>query len=191
MHETDGRYREMAEAELLEAARSYADLNDGAQAAMRAEFARRGIEAPLVEDGDEMEARRLVTVARYRDLSEAIVARTMLESAGIGVYLRDENLVRLDWQISNFIGGLRLQVDENGRGAGAGAAGGAGGGHGLARGWGGICAAAMPGVRVGGDYVRGGVAGGGADLTLRRGAAAAGWAKETWRCETCGVALGR
>jgi hypothetical protein len=54
---------------------------------------------------------QLVTVRRYRDLSEAIVARSLLESAGIHADLCDENLVRLDWQISNFIGGLRLQVE--------------------------------------------------------------------------------
>lgn len=43
-------------------------------------------------------------------MSEAIVARSLLESAGIKVDLCDENLVRLDWQVSNFIGGIRLQV---------------------------------------------------------------------------------
>ena len=53
----------------------------------------------------------VVTIKRYRDLSEAIVARSLLESAGIFVVLCDENLVRLDWQISNFIGGIRLQVN--------------------------------------------------------------------------------
>ena len=53
----------------------------------------------------------LITIRRYRDLSEAIVARSLLESSGIPAYLCDENLVRLDWQISNFIGGIRLQVE--------------------------------------------------------------------------------
>jgi hypothetical protein len=52
-----------------------------------------------------------VTIRRYRDLSEAIVARSLLESSGIEVNLRDENLVRLNWQISNMIGGIRLEVE--------------------------------------------------------------------------------
>jgi hypothetical protein len=52
-----------------------------------------------------------VTIRRYRDLSEAIVARCLLESSGIEVNLRDENLVRLEWQISNLIGGIRLEVE--------------------------------------------------------------------------------
>jgi hypothetical protein len=53
----------------------------------------------------------LTTIRQYRDLSEAIVARCLLESGGITVTLRDENLVRLDWQVSNFIGGIRLEVE--------------------------------------------------------------------------------
>ncbi len=51
-----------------------------------------------------------VTVERFRDLSAAIVARSALEAAEIPCYLRDENTVRMDWQISNFIGGMRLDV---------------------------------------------------------------------------------
>jgi hypothetical protein len=108
------RFPEMGEPELLKLARDYESLTEPAQAAMRAEFARRGMEAPLVEDSETAVPthRKLVTLRQYRDLSEAIVARGMLESAGINVFLQDENLVRLDWQVSNFIGGIRLQVDE-------------------------------------------------------------------------------
>jgi Putative prokaryotic signal transducing protein len=58
----------------------------------------------------DAEFRDLVTIRRYRDLSEAIIARGAIESAGIFCFLKDENLVRLDWQISNMIGGIRLQV---------------------------------------------------------------------------------
>jgi len=109
--EFEVRYTEMRDEELLELAREYESLTEPAQAALRTEFARRGMEAPLVEDDPGTpENRKLVTLRRYRDLSEAIVARGMLESAGIEVFLQDENLVRLDWQVSNFIGGIRLQV---------------------------------------------------------------------------------
>ncbi len=103
----------MNEGELLNLAASYGSLVEPAQEALRGEFARRGMEAPVIEGDDdrvEVTSQRLVTVRRYRDTSEAIVARTVLESAGMFCFLRDENLVRLDWQISNFIGGLRLQV---------------------------------------------------------------------------------
>lgn len=103
------RYRRMAEHELFALAHAYDTLTDEAQTALRTEFARRGLQPPLKDDY-EPAGTRLVTIRRYRDLSEGIVARSMLESAGIHVELRDENLIRLDWQVSNFIGGLRLQV---------------------------------------------------------------------------------
>jgi hypothetical protein len=105
-------YAKLGELELLELAHSYDSLTDPAQAALRAEFARRNLEPPYIEEkDDEADRRSLVTVRRYRDLSEAIVARSLLESAAIYVFLRDENLVRLDWQVSNFVGGIRLQVE--------------------------------------------------------------------------------
>jgi hypothetical protein len=104
-------YARMWETELLELAQDYASLTETAQVILRAEFARRNLEPPILEDKPEAGQRDLVIIRRYRDLSEAIVARTMLESAGIYVFLRDENLVRLDWQVSNFIGGIRLEVE--------------------------------------------------------------------------------
>jgi hypothetical protein len=104
-------YSKMSERELMALARGYDTLTDDAQTALRAEFSKRSLEPPLLEPEQFPEKHNLVTIRRYRDLSEAIVARSMLESAGIPVNLRDENLVRLDWQVSNFIGGIRLQVE--------------------------------------------------------------------------------
>jgi hypothetical protein len=106
------QYAQMSESELMELARSYDGLEGFAQAALRAEFARRGLEPPLVEEPEQPEFRRLVTVQRYRDLTEAFLGRSLLESAGIAAWVADENLVRLNWFYSNFVGGLRLQVDE-------------------------------------------------------------------------------
>ncbi|MGD0683302.1 MAG: DUF2007 domain-containing protein [Terracidiphilus sp.] len=105
-------YAQMSETELMELAQSYGGLLEIAQTALRAEFARRGLEPPLVEEPEEWEFRRLVTVRRYRDLAEAYVARSLLESAGIPAWIADENLVRMDWFYSNLVGGMRLQVDE-------------------------------------------------------------------------------
>jgi hypothetical protein len=106
------KYSHMTEPELMALARDYDSLADPAQTALRAEFSHRNLEPPLVDEPATFEQRKLVTVKRYRDFSEAIVARSMLESAGITVYLFDENVVRLDWQISNMIGGIRVQVEE-------------------------------------------------------------------------------
>lgn len=105
-------YAGMSEAELLDLGRIYDSLVDPAQTALRAEFARRHLQPPMIDAGQELADRRLVTIRRFRDLSEAVVARGVVESAGIFCFLRDENMVRLDWQISNMIGGLRLQVSE-------------------------------------------------------------------------------
>lgn len=108
------RYKEMSETELMDLARKYDDLTDPAQAALRAEFARRGMEPPLIEEevepGLDEDDPELVTVGQYRDMPEAVVARAALEQAGIKCFLRDENTVRMDWVLSNAIGGLRLQV---------------------------------------------------------------------------------
>jgi ribosomal protein S27AE len=107
------RYRVMSETELMNLARAYDDLVDAAQAALRAEFARRGLEPPLVEEEEgplpDDEAGP-VTVGQYRDLPEALVSRAVLEQAGIQSFLSDENTVRTNWTLSNAVGGIRLQV---------------------------------------------------------------------------------
>ena len=102
----------MGEMELMELAQSYDRLLENAQAALRAEFARRGLEPPEVEEKGVLEFRSVVTLRRYRDLAEAMVARAVLESAGIEAWIADENLVRMDWFYSNMVGGMRLQVAE-------------------------------------------------------------------------------
>ena len=106
------QYAQMSETELMELAGSYDGLVEIAQVALRAEFARRGLEPPLVEDPEVLDFRRLVTVRHYRDLPNAFLGRSLLESAGISAWIADEHLVRMDWFYSNLVGGLRLQVDE-------------------------------------------------------------------------------
>jgi hypothetical protein len=106
------QYAQMSETELMEMAHSYDGLLEIAQVALRAEFSRRGLEPPLVEEPEEPEFRRLVTVRSYRDLTEAFLGRSLLESAGIPAWIADEHLVRMVWFYSNLVGGMRLQVDE-------------------------------------------------------------------------------
>lgn len=104
------QYKAMPEAQLIAVGRRYEEFQEEVKALIRAEFARRSLEPPLLEDEDEGEPEELVTVAQYRDASEAIVARALLESEGIACFLQDENLVRMDWLWSNLIGGMRLKV---------------------------------------------------------------------------------
>jgi len=105
-------YHSMSEEELESLRSEWHSLIPDAQAAILNEFDRRKLkftEPPPPADAG-VEYRNLTTVRRYRDLSEALVARAVIESTGIFCFLKDENLVRLDWQVSNFIGGIRLQV---------------------------------------------------------------------------------
>jgi hypothetical protein len=88
----------------------YSSLTERTQALVRAEYARRSLEAPLIEEEPELDGGGVTVVGRYRDLGEASLARSVLESAGIACYLRDENTVRNDWFWSNLMGGMRLQV---------------------------------------------------------------------------------
>jgi hypothetical protein len=112
------KYAKMSEGELMVLARDYDGLTVVAQTAIRGEFKRRGLEPPLIDETEIVpEWSDLVTVKSFRDLTEATVAQSVLESAGIVAYLFDENVVRLNWGYSNAVGGVRLQVrveDESG-----------------------------------------------------------------------------
>jgi hypothetical protein len=111
-------YQSASDKELIELALTYDSLTEVAQNALRAEFARRGLEPPVIPDpAPEAELLPVVTVQQYRDLTEAQLAMGVLESAGIPCYLRDENTVRTQWLWSNLMGGIRLQVREEDRAA--------------------------------------------------------------------------
>lgn len=64
----------------------------------------------MVEDEEPGTPAEFVTVRAYRDLSEAAVARGVLEQAGIPCELQDVNTVTANWAWSNAIGGVKLQV---------------------------------------------------------------------------------
>jgi hypothetical protein len=106
-------YAGMGDGELMNVARAYDSLVGPAQEALRAEFERRRMKPPLVEDddgGETVDSESLVTVGRYMDVPHAIVPRSVLESAGIFCFLQDENFVRVDWGAAIASGGVRLQV---------------------------------------------------------------------------------
>jgi len=106
-------YAGMTEGEVQRLARHSDSLTEAAWEALEDEFDRRHLEWPEEETPvpwEEIELRKLVTIRQFRDLPEALLAKGSLESAGIECFLADENLVRLDWFISNFIGGIKLSV---------------------------------------------------------------------------------
>jgi hypothetical protein len=61
---------------------------------------------------DQLNFRELVTIRKFRDLPEALLAKGRLESSGIEAFLFDDNMVRMDWLISNLLGGVKLKVEE-------------------------------------------------------------------------------
>lgn len=105
-------YSRESDGELEQIAGQAYDLTDVAREMLRAELAKRGITAPLVEypSGNEVEPRTMVTIRQFRDLPEALLAKGSLESAGIACELVDDNIVRMDWFWSNGVGGVKLQV---------------------------------------------------------------------------------
>src|SRR5947207_2122739 len=77
-----------------------------------------GVEDPNFErdDGepDEAAARpvsgRLVTVAALSTSPQAHACKLRLEAGGVRAYLADDNLIAMDWLLSNAIGGVKVQV---------------------------------------------------------------------------------
>ena len=65
----------------------------------------------LADPSDEVEVRETATVSKFRDLPTALLAKGSVDWAGIECWLVDENLVRIDWFVSNLIGGVKLQVN--------------------------------------------------------------------------------
>ena len=107
-------YSQLSDGDLLRIAERPWDLTDAAWEALEEELERRQLELPeprmvpplVIED-----RRNLVVIRRFRDIPDALLAKGRLESAGVECFLADENMVRLDWFISNLLGGVKLLVD--------------------------------------------------------------------------------
>jgi hypothetical protein len=114
-------YAALSDGELQQLARETGSLTDEARAALALEMSRRDIanegaaEAPA-EAGDSAipgtraELRDLLTIRQFRDLPQALLAKSVLDSAGIECFLGDDNLIRMDWLWSNLLGGIKLRV---------------------------------------------------------------------------------
>ena len=115
-------YSEMTDDELAQILGDEKSLTEVAKAALDAELTSRGItREPAIGDTQAQESPAgnvnaprysgpLVMVKRFRDLPEAAVAKSILDSAEIDSFLADENIVRLDWFYSNLVGGAKLMV---------------------------------------------------------------------------------
>lgn len=105
-------YSRLNDEELARIAGQDFDLSELAQQILRAEIERRGRAIAIASPPgvDVYELNESVTIRKYRDLPEALLAKGSLESAGIESYLADDNIIRLDWFYSNLIGGIKLKV---------------------------------------------------------------------------------
>ena len=105
-------YAGMEDAELQKIGTRPETLTDVARQVLRSEMSKRGMPA-LAERSESDEPERSgppVMIRRYQDLPEALLSKSILESAGIESFLGDENLIRIDWFYSNLVGGIKLLV---------------------------------------------------------------------------------
>ena len=56
------------------------------------------------------EDERFVLLRRFRDLPDAFLFQSILDSADIECFLGDENTIRMNWFWSNLLGGIKLFV---------------------------------------------------------------------------------
>jgi Putative prokaryotic signal transducing protein len=106
-------YAGMEQAELEEIAAQAESLTDVAAQVLRSEMSRRGMTALERNTPGASSAKQSsppVMIRRYQDLPEALLCKSILDSAGIESFLADENLVRIDWFYSNLVGGIKLLV---------------------------------------------------------------------------------
>jgi hypothetical protein len=111
------RYASMTETEVKDLAADAGSLSDAAQWALKVDLSRRGLPIKLAERAPapkkyKKEHSRIVILLKYMTLPEALLAKSILDSAGIESFLGDQNIVRMDWFLSNALGGVKLRVRE-------------------------------------------------------------------------------
>jgi hypothetical protein len=112
----EGLYSKMTDGELEKIAADASSLTDLARAAIQSEMQHRSMHPSATDEAEsaaadsEVSFQHLVLVRRFRDLPEALLAKGSLDSAGIESHLADDNMVRMDWFISNLLGGVKLLV---------------------------------------------------------------------------------
>jgi hypothetical protein len=107
-------YTSMSDLELKDLAEEAWSLTEMGKETLLTELTRRGLNfeletvAPAIP---ETHLRNLVTLRKFRDLPEALLAKGFLESAGVESFLIDETTIRMDWLWSNLLGGVKLCVN--------------------------------------------------------------------------------
>jgi hypothetical protein len=106
-------YASLSDNELEQFASDADSLKQVAREVLQAEFSRRDLKIELRNPFAGAECAipaKLITLCRFRDMPEALLAKSILESAEIECFLGDENIIRQDWFWSNLVGGIKLWV---------------------------------------------------------------------------------
>jgi hypothetical protein len=106
-------YAGMADGELDKLAKEAVSLSEAARDALQLEISRRqtGISPlDLAPPAEKVWPPGPITLRRYRDLPEALLAKSILDSASVECFLADENMIRMNWLLSNLLGGVKLWV---------------------------------------------------------------------------------
>ena len=106
-------YAEKADEELRSLAQQGGTLTDIARTALRHELNRRAIRLPVHEPSPplhQVDLPSVVTLRQFLTVQEALMAKSILDSAGIESFLADENVISMNWLWSNALGGVKLQV---------------------------------------------------------------------------------
>lgn len=108
-------YGRKTDAELKDLADAGSSLTDIARQVLRAEITRRGLSISVLDEvpvpvSTPAAVPLLLIVRVYRDLPDALIAQSVLDSAGIECFLFDENIVRLNWLWSYAIHCIKLRV---------------------------------------------------------------------------------
>jgi hypothetical protein len=109
-------YRRMSDGELEQLADEAGSLTDIAKDVLKREIARRKLRVELqkaeIAEEELQPHPELVTLRKYLYVQDALLAKSVLDSAGIECRLGDENTIRMDWFWSNLLGGVKLWVRE-------------------------------------------------------------------------------
>jgi hypothetical protein len=106
-------YAGVSDHELEQFASEAGSLKQVAREVLQVELSRRGLKVELphpVASAERATPGTLVTLSTFRDMPEALLAKSILDSADIECFLGDENIVRQDWFWSNLVGGIKLWV---------------------------------------------------------------------------------
>jgi len=104
------RYAAMSDEELREIENVRLSLTDEARAALQAELVRRELKATVADFEPARPPSGPLVLRRFLWLPEALLAKSILDSAGVECFLADEHTIRMNWFWSLGLGEVKLWV---------------------------------------------------------------------------------